>query len=275
MTENGCWEWTGDRRPGGYGRIWFGRKRVETSHRYVYTELVGPIPEGLVLDHLCRNRICCNPAHLEPVSPAENNLRGLSPSAANAHKTHCVHGHKFSSENTGRTVEGERYCRACQRQWARIHYPEMRARYRAAHPIKPRVAKCALGHELVGENLRLTSTGKKTCWRCWRNEDSRRITQHDRNWQEYLGLDHIPTIEERLAKVAELPTKQCPLGHEYTLDNTRIERRRRFCRACHAEREARRRQVRLAGAAGQLAAEEDAWLLERAEGRERATWPSL
>lgn len=71
-----CWVWTGN-RSGGYGQVW-ARRRMLLVHRYVYEQLVGPISEGLVLDHLCRNLSCCNPAHLEPVTTAENVRRGLN-----------------------------------------------------------------------------------------------------------------------------------------------------------------------------------------------------
>lgn len=72
-----CWVWTGNRTSAGYGQVW-ARRRMLLVHRVVYEQLVGPIPEGLVIDHLCRNRSCCNPAHLEPVTTAENVRRGLN-----------------------------------------------------------------------------------------------------------------------------------------------------------------------------------------------------
>lgn len=71
----GCWVWTGRMNRNGYGRAWF-RGKEPVIHRVVWTVLVGPIPPGYLLDHLCRNRKCCNPAHLEPVTPQENTLRG-------------------------------------------------------------------------------------------------------------------------------------------------------------------------------------------------------
>lgn len=72
-----CWVWTGVRSGGGYGQVW-SRRGMLLVHRYVYEQLAGPIPQGLVLDHLCRNPSCCNPAHLEPVTTAENVRRGLN-----------------------------------------------------------------------------------------------------------------------------------------------------------------------------------------------------
>lgn len=112
-----CWVWQGRLAANGYGRVVpDGRDRV--VHRVVYELLVGPVAEGLTLDHLCRNRACVNPAHLEPVTNRENILRGESPTATNARKTHCIHGHEFTEENTYMD-RGRRMCRTCNRDKAR------------------------------------------------------------------------------------------------------------------------------------------------------------
>jgi hypothetical protein len=84
------------------------------AHRVSYERYVGPIPEGAHLDHLCRNRACVNPEHLEPVSVQTNILRGVSPSAVNAAKTECLRGHPFDDENTYVCPAGKRRCRACK-----------------------------------------------------------------------------------------------------------------------------------------------------------------
>src|SRR5690349_8969939 len=85
----GCWDWLGAPRGNGYGGFaWDGRKSI-AAHRASWQLLRGPIPSGLTLDHLCRNRRCVNPAHLEPVTMRENILRGIGPSAQCAKKTHC------------------------------------------------------------------------------------------------------------------------------------------------------------------------------------------
>lgn len=86
------------------------------THRVTYTELVGPIPEGLDLDHLCRNRACCNPEHLEPVERVENVRRGLRGPGYGALITHCKRGHEFAPWNLARSRgEGFRICRSCHR----------------------------------------------------------------------------------------------------------------------------------------------------------------
>ncbi len=117
ITETGCWIWMGSLRDGGYGRISVRGKGVPV-HRLIYELLVGPIPKGLHLDHLCRVHSCVNPAHLEPVTCRENLLRGIGPTAIHAKKTHCIHGHPYDEENTARW-QGMRYCKTCKRIWQR------------------------------------------------------------------------------------------------------------------------------------------------------------
>lgn len=104
-----CWIWTGSHQVGGYGNFQPIKGRGIGAHRYAYQITVGPIPNGLQLDHLCRNRLCVNPAHLEPVTARENTLRGNTMPALNAAKTHCPNGHEYSHVWGGR-----RYCSTCQ-----------------------------------------------------------------------------------------------------------------------------------------------------------------
>lgn len=113
-TQTGCWNWTASRVPAGYAQFRLHGRR-DYGHRAAYELLVGPIPAGLQLDHLCRNRGCVNPDHLEPVTNRVNGLRGVSPCAVNAAKTHCVNGHPFDAQHTyfRKDRPGRRQCRTC------------------------------------------------------------------------------------------------------------------------------------------------------------------
>lgn len=111
VTESGCWEWP-TLAQNGYGRMRVGTlgvdRRVGYAHIEAYTALVGPVPDGLVLDHLCSNRACCNPKHLEPVTQQENTARALG-------KTHCIRGHELTDDNVYTFPNGRRNCRACRK----------------------------------------------------------------------------------------------------------------------------------------------------------------
>jgi hypothetical protein len=123
-----CWVWTGKLRADGYGNFWDGEnKRMMRVHRFAYLAEIGDIPDGLQLDHLCRNRACVNPAHLEPVSARENTLRGVGLTAQNAVKTHCPRNHPLTGDNLFLVPAG-RSCRECRREAVR----RWRSRRRAA-----------------------------------------------------------------------------------------------------------------------------------------------
>lgn len=110
----GCWDWQG--RPnyeGGYGRMSLHGKQY-FAHRLSYELHVGSIPDGMEIDHLCRNRMCVNPSHLEVVTGRVNTYRGQGPTAVNSRKTHCIRGHELTTENLYREA-GQRRCKACVR----------------------------------------------------------------------------------------------------------------------------------------------------------------
>lgn len=178
----GCIIWTGGTSDG-YGVLSvnsFGR----VAHRALYEILIGPVPEGMELDHTCHtesldcpggrciHRRCVNPHHLEPVTPVENKMRGRSPVVANAFKTHCPQGHEYTDENTYRKSNGQRLCRECRR-----------AQHQAAYvkrPREPRVRKelperthCRNGHLQDQATAFVDSAGKRRCREC-RRESNRR-----------------------------------------------------------------------------------------------------
>lgn len=121
-----CWVWTGCRNDRGYGQAAVGNGKRAYVHRWVWEYLVGPVPDGLVLDHLCRNPPCANPDHLQPVSGKTNTLRGVGFGARNARKTHCPEGHLYDEASTRITRRGWRICRTCHAASQR----QLRARQR-------------------------------------------------------------------------------------------------------------------------------------------------
>ncbi|MFG2618023.1 HNH endonuclease signature motif containing protein [Streptomyces sp. NPDC048507] len=128
-----CWEWTAA-KSNGYGRFGF-EGRNQYAHRVAYTLLAGGVPDGMTLDHLCRNRACVNPDHLEPVTHRENIRRGGTVQR-NLSRTHCPQGHPYSGENL-KTHGSKRQCRTCHRQ--------------AYIPIPPKT-HCKNGHPFDAEN---------------------------------------------------------------------------------------------------------------------------
>ena len=177
INEAGCWIWGGALNPvNGYGQIPVNR-RAQVVHRVAYEAFVGPIPDGLEIDHVCHSqdegcpgglgcphRPCCNPDHLEAVTKLENNRRSKSPTARNAAKTHCSRGHEFTAENTRiftlQTSNGpreRRNCRTCERMWqkiARARKGKLAEKPDVQNPRPPGTPKthCRNGHELTEEN---------------------------------------------------------------------------------------------------------------------------
>lgn len=112
-----CWEWTGLKDRKGYGRFGVGGQETG-AHRYAWTLMRGPVPEGLEIDHLCRNHGCVRPSHLEPVTRGENARRGLAgrvPRARSVRRDRCRAGHLFDEANTLMRANGYRTCRACSK----------------------------------------------------------------------------------------------------------------------------------------------------------------
>lgn len=178
VSESGCWLWTGRTNSFGYGLV--GGTR---AHAFTYRLIVGPVPMGLELDHLCRLPLCANPFHLEPVTADENRRRKYEA------QTHCRYGHEFSPENTRLRpglVLPLRWCRECERRRdrdrasSRVRSRLTPRRSRATgEPRKLRPA-CPSGHEYTPENTRVNPSGHRVCRACAR--------QHFRNSQARSAL---------------------------------------------------------------------------------------
>lgn len=140
-----CWVWTGALKPNGYGRFQHGGRTTQ-AHRWSYELFVGEIPEGAVIDHLCSNRGCCNPAHLEAVTQIVN-IRRSKPD-------HCPNGHTYTDATTlRREYNGQRICLICTPNWGHKRY------------YGPRDVVCRNGHPRTIENT-YVSGGRRRCKRC-------------------------------------------------------------------------------------------------------------
>lgn len=169
-----CWLWTAGTSQEGYGQCRFGK--MCAAHRVAYVLLVGPIPEGLQLDHVCHNidlscaggptcphRRCVNPAHLEPVTGLVNYYRGRT----SPNKTHCPQGHPYAGDNLH--MDGnERVCLTCRRAAGRRHLAKKRAANPDYRPPNAAKTHCLEGHPLSGENLYVPPSGGRHCHECRR-----------------------------------------------------------------------------------------------------------
>lgn len=274
----GCWVWRGHINKQRYGTWTFwenGKGRTVYPHRYAYELLVGPIPEGIVLDHLCLNRTCCNPAHLDPISCAENVRRGLESRqfpGFNESKTHCPAGHPYDGDNLHVRANGMRDCRTCARDRRREERKDL--------PSKPRPRKdfCVNGHAMTEDNI--IGEGKtRACRECarervraYRAKD--KIVTHRtevcknghvmdeenspaaadgtrsckacardrmREWRERNPSDRGPAFVDRT---------HCTEGHPYDEANTYVTSKgHRQCRTCNRRRETARTERRRAAKA--------------------------
>lgn len=174
QTETGCWEWTGIKFPHGYGRLTFA-KHTLYPHRVSYEIHKGTIPDGLHIDHLCRNRACCNPEHLEAVTCKVNIMRSpIALASQNAAKTHCPYGHEYTEANTITQKTG-RACRTCARWRDRVR--QAKENGRPCEPAPPcetvtekrpsgPLAACAQGHQYTDENTYVDPSGIRKCRTC-------------------------------------------------------------------------------------------------------------
>lgn len=163
VLPNGCWQWIGNKTGLGYGYIKCdGRRRL--AHRVAYELHRGPIPDGLVLDHLCRHSWCVNPYHLEAVTQGENTRRGVGISVRNARKTHCPQGHPYSGNNVRYHANGDRICRTCD--LARKHA-------KSVNLPNGKKTHCRQGHPFSPENTANYRPGRRVCKQCHRDSEKR------------------------------------------------------------------------------------------------------
>jgi hypothetical protein len=183
VNEAGCWIWQKQIVRGGYGRFTIGSykdgtRRSATVHRESYIAFKGAIPDGLVIDHLCRVRACCNPNHLEAVTQTENYRRGLK-GILFVQPTHCKKGHLLAGENSRQRSKRTVECRTCARLDHRTWYREN---------INPDAGKvqthCKNGHEFTPENTYLRKNNIRNCRTC--------VTAYNRaNWRKYHNFKKV------------------------------------------------------------------------------------
>lgn len=125
VSRNGCWQWRSPNKTTGYGEFHWHYQRY-LAHRFSYQHHIGPIPDGMQIDHLCRNRGCVNPKHLRVVTLAQNVLAGSGITAQNKRKTSCKNGHAYTDANTYKH-NGKRSCRVCKDALSRTYAKRLRS----------------------------------------------------------------------------------------------------------------------------------------------------
>jgi hypothetical protein len=164
--ESGCWEWQGKLLKGGYG-YFVTEGKTTLVYRYLFEQQNGVIEKGKQLDHLCRNRACCNPDHLDLVTPKQNRDRG----DLAVERTHCPKGHEYTLENTLVNKRGSRECRACKRLKTERELAAEKEQRRAegCKPASAERTHCPAGHEYTLENTGIvTKTRERYCKECHR-----------------------------------------------------------------------------------------------------------
>jgi hypothetical protein len=165
----GCWNWKGAKSAERDGVTYYGyfaaggAKSQMRVHRWSYQYYVGQIPEGFTIDHLCRNTLCVNPQHLEPVTQRENLRRSDVVTGKRSGATHCPRGHEYSTKNTAAYTNKRGYSRRKCRTCASAVDA---ARWRTKHPPKPPRTHCLHGHPFDAENTFLDAGGKPACRQC-------------------------------------------------------------------------------------------------------------
>lgn len=171
VQSDGCWLWTGAINGNGYGYFLAFGTRIP-AYRFAYENWIGPIPDGLELDHLCRNRACVSYDHLEAVTHRENTLRGDGPSAKNARKTHCKRSHPLRGQNV-RVVRGRRHCRLCELEGNRRRKNISPERW-LLDAKGPNRTRCYNGHlQSNGTTYVYPGSGKRKCKVCLHESQKR------------------------------------------------------------------------------------------------------